>query len=791
MQKNTSFRAALVMTAACFAISAHAVADPAKKFDIPPGDLASALDALARQSGVELMYSSSQVKGLQTAGVQGEYTAEGAANQLLSGTKLELRIHESGALLIAKANPRTSSVRSHEKSADMFSAGASYAEARQSASTGAQQSVELETIIVTSERLGRSVMNTSTSVVVRTEADLRSGIDGGTNDILASIPNITATGTGNFAPAVRGIDGTGPASGADAFVAGTRSRLNIQLDGRPATYNEIVFGDAGVWDVEQIEVLRGAQSTLQGRNAIAGTLAIRTRSPTYTPEARFRVAGGNMKSRQYSAAVSAPLIEEQLAFRLSADRAERESFVNLTPYPGMGDPRDMVNSTYNAKLLMEPKAIEGLKALLTVKRADSISTQLEWVERPYDSRLDGARGSESHFQPRTTAGVLDLSYDISDGLELQTLLAYTDLNVRRFANPGNGNADIDARERVAETLLHVDVLEGRLHGLVGLYYFDAESDEVMDFAGGGQFREDSRTIAVFSEGTMALSDKVDLTLGARYEEEHRKRDGALAFFLVDLDETYKTFLPKAVLSWHPTEQLTLGALVARGYNGGSAGITFFAPFIVYTFKPEYVWNHEAFVRAKVSDRIEVRGNLFFSDYEDMQLPFAVDAFNVVIRNADQVETYGAELEVTALVATGLKLSAGLGLLATDIKSYPGSGVEGDDLARAPHVTGNLSASYRHHGGLELGVDARYSASYYSDQSRNPALQTNRTDPFWLVNATAGYTFGRVRAFSYVTNLFDSQKPLLLVRTVDSAYQDYTGAQIPRPRAYGIGLEVEF
>jgi len=97
----------------------------------------------------------------------------------------------------------------------------------------------------------------------------------------STTPNISLVGTGNQAPTIRGVDGTGAAKGADAFYAGSRPRLNVQIDGRPASYNEITFGDSALWDVDHVEILRGAQSTLQGRNAIAGTLITKTKDPTF------------------------------------------------------------------------------------------------------------------------------------------------------------------------------------------------------------------------------------------------------------------------------------------------------------------------------------------------------------------------------------------------------------------------------------------------------------------------------------------------------------------------------
>src|SRR3546814_2717910 len=151
---------------------------------------------------------------------------------------------------------------------------------------GGARMMMLEAVTVTGEKIERWWRDTASSFSLFDAAtnESRPGLDTA-KDILDRIPNITTTGTGNHAPVVRGVDGTGPAEGVDAFFAGTRPRLNIQIDGRPASYNEAIFGDFALWDVEQVEVFRGPQSTQQGRNAIGGAVGVKTkRSEEHTTE---------------------------------------------------------------------------------------------------------------------------------------------------------------------------------------------------------------------------------------------------------------------------------------------------------------------------------------------------------------------------------------------------------------------------------------------------------------------------------------------------------------------------
>ena len=302
----------------------------------------------------------------------------------------------------------------------------------------------------------------------------------------------------------------------------------------------------------------------------------------------------------------------------------------------------------------------------------------------------------------------------------------------------------------------------------------------------GRFEDRTRNQALFGEGTYEVSDRFDVTLGARYERETRRREGSLFIFDIDLDETYKVFLPKLVLSWHLSPRITLGTVAGRGYNGGSAGFSFEPPFAAYTFDPEYVWNYEAFYRATLADGgLTLNGNLFYSDYTDIQLPFELGPFSTVIRNAEQAVTYGAELAVTWKAKAGLELTAGVGLLKSEIRQYPGSGWEGNELPRSPSLSADLGASWEHASGFELSLDSHYSGSYYSVITNDPRT---RTDPYWTLDTQAAYRFGHGRVFAFLNNVFDSGDALFIY-PADAFGPAH--AQILKPRSYGVGVQLEF
>lgn len=651
----------------------------------------------------------------------------------------------------------------------------------------------LPTVTVTAEKLGRSLMDTGTSAVVldQHELETRAGLSS-LKDVLASVPNVVYVGTGNIAPAIRGVDSTGASQGSDAFIAGSRSRLNVQIDGRPASYNEVVFGDGEVWDIQQIEVLRGAQSTLQGRNAIAGTIAVKTNDPSFENEGAVRVSGGNFEQRRASAMLSGPLLSDGLAYRLSADWFSKESFVQgYQGFPSVNDPGDFEALDLRGKLLFEPKALPDLRSLLTLNYADYRGPQVESTSRASGFR-DASTPTMPVFEPRSGSLISDSTYRLNDALDLEALLSGTDLKVQRKAVAGQGTADIEGGEYVVEPRLRWHGA-GRATGVVGVYLYSDDQDETLDFFDLA-FKDHVRTAAIFGEATLPFNSVLDLVAGGRYEEEHHQRHGGNGSSVeVNLDETYRAFLPKIGLSWHVQPKTTLGVQASRGYNGGGAGAAFddqLSQITNYQYSPEYVWTYEAYGRQELAGgRVRLTANVFYASYRDMQLTFDLTPtdpsdFEFVVRNANRVKTWGGEFGGTWLVLHGLELYGSFGVLKARITDYPGSGYQGNQLPNAPAFSGSAGGTWRR-SHWDANFNARYSESYYSDVANQPR---GKVAPYWIANAQAGYTWRQLRVFGAVDNLFDSNAQLAIY---SGATPDQDTANPMRPRTYRFGLQYTY
>ena len=637
-----------------------------------------------------------------------------------------------------------------------------------------QQTTVLDEITVIGEKFERNQSSTgsSTSVVttdqLKREANLLSA-----TQLLKRDVNILDTGLGNDLPSVRGVDGSGPAVGAVAFFAGSRPRLNMQIDGRTSSYNELAFGTKSLWDMKQVEIYRGAQSYAQGRNAIAGAVVMTSNDPTQEWEGAAKLNMGNHRLAQTAALISGPVVKDELAFRLSVDHQQRETAVDLPHYDPVGNPRWFKATNTRAKLLWTPSALPDLYSRLTFNHLNARAPQSETELQPNSPRYTPERPV---FQTRSASTIWDIGYQLSERWKWENKLVYTHfIHDRKTTSPFNTAlppnrrgvpARVDGNEFQIEPIVKYE--NEKYRGLFGLFYFNAKQDESVTMLNGRiartpittNFNDKTKTKAAFGEITFTPDIPFELTLSARYEQEHHQRKGKSAMFSINRDKKYNVFLPKADIAWKINDDQRLGFKVGKGYNPGGAGVTFGVPYTSYEYDAEYVWNYELYHRWTSADkRLRINSNLFYNDYKDMQLPFTLGPNSIVIRNADKVVTYGAEINTEWQATEKLALNAGIGILKTDIKRYPNSGIEGNKLARAPSFSGKVGANYRLLDHLEIGTNYSYNSSYYSTADN---LANGKVGHYDQLDVYLAYDFKHARITLYADNVLNSRKDILLV-----------------------------
>ena len=273
---HSSIRHLLLASTAIFTLAATAAT--AESFNVPGGDLAQALDNYTRQSGVQLMISGDDVRGVRTKGVQGSYSADDALSRLLSGTGFVIHRHPSGAVGITRG--KSASELTNDYSVQL-------------AQTAPIPARSVETVTVTSSKLGGGdVQSIPISITALSQEQLTSTQTAGGPDLIKQVPNMTFTKTNfsGYSIQIRGI-------GTQAISVTTDPAVAVAFNDVPFIRNH--FFEQEFFDVAQVEILRGPQGTLYGRNATAGVVNLTSAKPSDQFEAMASAEIGNYKQRRF------------------------------------------------------------------------------------------------------------------------------------------------------------------------------------------------------------------------------------------------------------------------------------------------------------------------------------------------------------------------------------------------------------------------------------------------------------------------------------------------------------
>lgn len=620
-------------------------------------------------------------------------------------------------------------------------------------------------IIVTGERVGRSLFDTASSVAVLDSADLEAlaGADR-LDQVLSGIPNLQL-GSGGEGPTIRGQDTTGVLRDLPAFLGGTRPRVTLQIDGRPISYNELAFGIAGLWDVERIEVFRSPQTTTQGRNSIAGAVFIETKNPTFDWQGRTRLMAGDHDMRQASAAFSGPLIGDQLAFRLAGDiRRGRPTSEITSPARGIDARRDDYDAL-RLKLLATPAAVPGLRLLGSYVRTSSQSPQIEGIRPPFRARRDPT-ASYGIFSVTVDALTLRADYPVTRALSAKATGWLGRARIRRFAPPGFGEADNRATDGGGEIVLNWTPAEDvSLIGGVAAQRNRLRQaiDLTSALLGTATFDDEQLSSGLFAQ-IEARAGGWTLTAGARYQRDEQKRVGLLKVRSSQIPlsyvRNYSRLLPKGSLSYAPAPKLLIGVSAQRAYNPGGTTISL-STFAPDTFDAETLWAYEGFARARLKgDDLQISANVFHYDMRDAQrsvLRALVTPGGTVtfaeIGNAPAAWSRGAELQVLWRQLRALSVTAGLGLQRTRLTRTlsPADPLLNKEFQRAPHVTGSVSFDWRPTPSLRASGQLRHNSGYFSEDTNDPSRRIGATT---IADARLQWSHGPLSAALYARNLFD-------------------------------------
>jgi iron complex outermembrane receptor protein len=293
----------------------------AKIFDIPGGDLGVALDTYMKQAGVEIVYLNDAVRGHRSRGAKGDYTETAALTQVLRDTGFTAQpMSLSNAIGIVPQKQAPVKVAQAVRRAPVAPMPAAPA--------------AIETVVVTAQHKSENIQQVPIAVTALSQQQLTERQIAGGPDLVKEVPNLTFSKT-NFSGynlEIRGI-------GTQAISVTTDPAVAVAFNDIPFIRNH--FFEQEFYDLADVEVLRGPQGTLYGRNATAGVVDIKSALPTDTYEAMMSADLGNYDNRRLEGMLNIPIVGDQLDIRFAGEWTKRDGYTDDTTLNTPVDGRDL------------------------------------------------------------------------------------------------------------------------------------------------------------------------------------------------------------------------------------------------------------------------------------------------------------------------------------------------------------------------------------------------------------------------------------------------------------------
>ncbi|MEL7198514.1 MAG: TonB-dependent receptor [Pseudomonadota bacterium] len=691
-------------------------------------------------------------------------------------------------------------------------------------------------IIVTGQKITRSLQDTNASVAVTDAATIQEANFRDIFDVIGQTANVTSLFDGaGFA--IRGIRNTGAGSGES-----TSDVASIFVDGVFIPSSLLANGAFSVWDAQSVEIFRGPQSTIQGRNSLAGAVVVRTVDPGSDFSGDFQFEASEFNTYRGSAALTVPIAPGQVGLRLAGDYSRSDGFQTNT-FLNRDDIDQSEAITARATLLITPDFAPDLSVRITGTYSDKEEGENRVVEAFFPERrvsiqdLVDRQGAEAYI----ASG--EINYEVTDELTFTSTTAYiesesffnfdadsTNPVADPFTATPGGMAALQeslTEDRIFTQELRLTYESGSISGLLGGYFYDnvnafnSDNSTVVgtDFAfpdpttlaflifgnvdpvsvGQATFVRDAivanipsfpvqlvrsstaevQNYAVFGEATIDITERLRLTLGARYDSERVNQtvfdativptltigdplvDQVLAAttaqfsnaFNFDADNTFTAFLPKAGITYDVSDDASLAFTYQRAYRAGALSFNTFraslAPVgstqedleelgIVNSFDPEFTDNYEVAFRSVWADGdFVLNANAYYIDYTDQHvlLQLTPNPLDTITDNAGRSRLFGFEIESTIRPTDGLDLFINFGYANTEYTEAAdvlGSDITGFRFPYTSPITVGFGGRYEHDSGFYLNMRSRFTDESFSsvnnvNQDADP-IRTPVQDP---------------------------------------------------------------
>lgn len=680
----------------------------------------------------------------------------------------------------------------------------------------------LEEVVVTAQKREEAAQQVPFSVSTLSAKQVEDYRIWNLKDITAIVPNLYSAnpGDGRNVTSIRGIATTSYDPAIATYIDGVNQ---FSLD----TYISQLF------DVDRIEVLRGPQGTLYGRNAQGGVINVLTKQPTNQTTGFAEADFGSYGQQRYSVGIRTPLIKDKLFFGAAGLYNGFNGFYNNLFNNTKLDKQHSFTGNYYLRYLATQNFALTLNVKNYVNRNNGpftlTSSPADAIANPFQLNQNATtRMIDNIFNASLSANYTGKGFNFTSNSAYQENYRYYTLpidgdfspldavTVINNYGPGFNKVKVGTQEFRFSSPASATAFKWTT-GIYGFYrysptktgtHFGADAAAVgspmTDFTLINTNIERNYGTAIFGQVTYVVNPQFDITAGLRYDYEHKKELVSGAFQPDGADPittqgdtsstaSFRAFTPKLSLAYHITDDKNLYATYSRGFRAGGISQLGADPSQppLFAFKPEYSNNYEVGSKNSfLNNRLRINLALFYIAIDNAQVPTLVlPAAITITKNAGKLNSKGAEAEIAATLFKGLDVFYNFGYTHaryTQLQVANNGAVinlNGNHQVYTPDVTSSLALQYAYAlGSGQTKLIARGEWRYLGDQYFDLANQVEQKG-YSTFNGRFGVSTKKFDVFVWGSNLSNKHY-------IDYAY-DFGASHLGNPRTYGVTLRTNF
>ncbi len=535
-------------------------------------------------------------------------------------------------------------------------------------------------------------------------------------------------------------------------------------------------GIATLFDVQQIEVLKGPQGARYGASALGGLIYIKTLDPTDSFEGRAKMTIGEDNTQTLGVSLSGPAAEN-LNYRLAVQQHQSDGFRD-NAFLGRSDTNERDEQT--ARLKLQWLISENLKADITLMDINLNNGYDSWIQNNSFTTQTDQPGRD---QQRSKAAAVKLSWTANKSFDVTSISTVASSDILfsfdgDWGNPelwgANGPYDFTSRtnryrKTISQELRLVSKPDAKIFNhssdwVLGLYGLNLqEKNDNLDLFNGDIYSQlnsqyESTNTAIFGEVDIHINPLTTLKTGLRIE--HRSANYK--------DSNLQNLSPsETMVGGHITLQhmhsngILSYLTVSRGFKAGGFNVDTNIPTNRIEFDAESLWNFELGAKAFAFDkRLKIASSIFFMNRDNQQVETSFQdnpsdplSFTFLTDNAASGENYGMETEISFKLTDNWKIFSNFGLLYTKFNNFISGtrNLAGRDQAHAPNYSYALGSVYRGNNGLFLRADVSGKDSFYFSNSYD--LQSKSYN---LLNLKWGYEFEDYSVYLWGRNVLNKE-----------------------------------